>query len=270
MLYSSVSIIVPLTTTVVMIGLIVFCFTLGSIRRTTWPSRWIKPRIGGFSFSSVPRLLSGVGAARPDLFLDSRRVALVTGDDIDFVGLDRAFQRRLGDFGNETSAKMRRHVVDVIAVQAQLLSDLLVRQVEPHEIQTQDPGPKRLMVSSQNSTAQVIEPRSAILTPVPLPMSLGFIMADHGGAGTARAANSVRPSIVPDQLIALGIIDQGRQSDHLQRSHGQYRLMGDAGHCSNQTPPRKTIICHQTWVRWSHSSASTPKPRMSLEGSVDP
>src|SRR6187431_1946753 len=38
-----------------MIGLIVFCFTLGSIRRTTWPSRWIKPNIGGFSFSSVPR-----------------------------------------------------------------------------------------------------------------------------------------------------------------------------------------------------------------------
>src|SRR3954447_494451 len=38
-----------------MIGLIVFCFTLGSIRRTTCPSRWIKPKIGGFSFSSVPR-----------------------------------------------------------------------------------------------------------------------------------------------------------------------------------------------------------------------
>src|SRR4051794_14323673 len=155
---------------------------------------------------------------------------------------------------------MRRHVVDVIAVQAQLLSDLLVRQVEPHEIQTQDPGPKRLMVSSQNSTGQVIEPRSAILTPVPLPMSLGFIMAmaDHGGAGTVRAANAVRPSIVPDQLIALGIIDQGRQSDHLRRSHGQYRLMGDAGHCSNQTLSKKAIICHRTWVRWSHPPRTPP------------
>ena len=196
-----------------MIGLIVFCFTLGSIRRTTWPSRWIKPNIGGFSFSSVPRpqvpLSRRRRPARP--FLDGSWVALVSGDDIDLVGLDGAFQRRRGDFGNQTSAKMRRHVV--IAVQAQLLSDLLVRQVEPHEIQTQDPGPKRLMVSSQNSTGQVIEPRSAILTPLPLPMSLGFIMADHGGAGTARAANAVRPSIVPDQLIALGIIDQGRQID---------------------------------------------------------
>src|SRR3712207_9056877 len=78
------------------------------------------------------------------------------------------------------------------------------------------------MVSGQNSTGQVIEPCSAVLTPVPLPMSLGFIMAmaDHGGAGTARAANFVRPSRVPDQLIAFGIIDQGRQIDPLQRSHG--------------------------------------------------
>src|SRR3954452_20431044 len=186
--------IVPLTTTVVMIGLIVFCFTLGSIRRTTWPSRWIKPRIGGFSFSSVPRPQVPLSRRRRPARPFFGRVALVPRDDIDLVGLDGAFQRRLGDFGNETSAKMRRHVV--IAVQAQLLSDLLVRQVEPHEIQTQDPGPKRLMVSSQNSTAQVIEPRSAILTPVPLPMPLGFIMAmaDHGGAGTARAANAVRPS----------------------------------------------------------------------------
>src|SRR3954447_12899553 len=167
-----------------MIGLIVFCFTLGSIRRTTCPSRWIKPRIGGFSFSSVPRLLSGVGAARPDLFLNGRRVALVTGDNVDFVGLDRAVQRRLGDLGNQTSAKMRRHVV--IVVQAQLLSDLLVRQVQAHEIKTQDPGPKRLMVSGQNSTGQVIEPCSAVLAPVPLPM--GFVMADHGGTATARAA----------------------------------------------------------------------------------
>jgi hypothetical protein len=92
------------------------------------------------------------------------------------------------------------------------------------------------MVSGQDSTRQVIEPRSAVLTPVALPMALGLIMtmADHGGTGTGCAANSVRPAMVPDQLIALGIIDQGRQSDHLQRSHGRYRLMDNACHRSNQ------------------------------------
>src|SRR4051812_17980592 len=164
---------------------------------------------------------------------------------------------------------MRRHVVDVIVVQAQLLSDLLVRQVEPHEIQTQDPGPKRLMVSSQNSTGQVIEPRSAVLAPVPLPMSLGFIMAmaDHGGTGTARAANAVRPSIVPDQLIALGIIDQGRQSDHLQRSHGSVPANGQ---CLPSQQPKASKERHNLlsdrgpMVVPLDSAASTLKPRMSL------
>src|SRR3954468_2906324 len=256
MLYSSVSIIVPLTTTVVMIGLIVFCFTLGSIRRTTWPSRWIKPRIGGFSFSSVPRPQVPLSRRRRPARPFFGRVALVSGDDIDLVGLDRAFQRRLGDLGNQTSAKMRRHIV--IVVQAQLLSDLLVRQVQAHEIQTQDPGPKRLMVSGQNSPGQVIEPRPAVLAPVPLPMPLIMAMADHRGTGTGRAANSVRPSIVPDQLITFGIIDQGGQIDYLRRSHGWYRLMDDACHHSNQNPSREDMICYRT--RWSHLSAPPSAP----------
>src|SRR3954462_8712970 len=252
-----------------MIGLIVFCFTLGSIRRTTCPSRWIKPRIGGFSFSSVPRLLSGAGAARPDLFLDGCRVALVTGDNVDFVGLDRAVQRRLGNFGNQAFAKMRRHVVDVIVVQTQLLSNLLVRHVQAHEIKTQDSDPKRLMVSGQDSTGQVIEPCSTVLAPVPLPVSLGFIMAmaDHRGTGTGGAANAVRPSRVPDQLIALGIIDQGRQIDHLQRSHGSVSANGQ---CLPSQQPKASKERHNLlsdmgpMVVPLGSAASTLKPRMSL------
>src|SRR5215210_2952648 len=38
-----------------MIGLIVACRTLGSICNTACPPRWISPRIGGLSFSCVPR-----------------------------------------------------------------------------------------------------------------------------------------------------------------------------------------------------------------------
>ena len=80
------------------------------------------------------------------------------GDDVDL-----AIQPRLGDFGDKTFSKMRRHVVGVIVVQAQLPGDLLVQQVQPHEIKTQEPGPKRLMMSSQDGSRQVIEPRAAVL-----------------------------------------------------------------------------------------------------------
>src|SRR3954467_15751594 len=38
-----------------MIGWRVACWTLASIRITTWPPRSIMPKIGGFSFSRVPR-----------------------------------------------------------------------------------------------------------------------------------------------------------------------------------------------------------------------
>jgi hypothetical protein len=36
-------------------GPIVFCLTSAGIRMTTSPVRWIMPKIGGFSFASVPR-----------------------------------------------------------------------------------------------------------------------------------------------------------------------------------------------------------------------
>src|SRR5689334_18513604 len=79
--------------------------------------------------------------------------------------------------------------------------------------------------------------------------------------GKACATNSFRPAMVPDQLITLGVIDQGSQIDHLQRGHGRYRLRDDAGNLSNQKPSRKDMICHRTWVRWSHPSAPPPAPR---------
>jgi hypothetical protein len=49
-----------------------------------------------------------------------------------------------------------------------------------------------------------------------IPLDLIMAMADHGGTGTGRAANSFRPSMMPDQFITLGIIDQGGQIDYLR------------------------------------------------------
>jgi hypothetical protein len=61
----------PVATVAAMIGWIVFCCTLASMCSTTCPPRWIKPRIGGLSFSSVPR----PGAAPCAGLIRSRRRA---------------------------------------------------------------------------------------------------------------------------------------------------------------------------------------------------
>src|SRR5689334_18503742 len=98
MSYSSVWISVPGTTARVMIGLMVACCTLGSMCRITASPRWIRPRTGGFSFSSVPR--PGAPASlrhrpgRPFLLLQpvGPYARPQSGHNIDLIDLSGAFQ----------------------------------------------------------------------------------------------------------------------------------------------------------------------------------
>jgi len=119
-------------------GLIVCCLTSGSILMTTWPPRSIIPSTGGFSFSSVPRprfaFQPASASARP-FFFHGFGMPLVTGDDVDFVTFNRAFQLGLRF---ETTTPVRswvRHLVNIVLVEIEFLRDLLVRQVESHQIQ---------------------------------------------------------------------------------------------------------------------------------------
>src|SRR3954464_5766569 len=111
MSYSSVWIRVPLATAASMIGWIFFCCTLASMRSTTCPPRWIRPRIGGLSVASVPR--PGAPAnqrRRPSRPLGHRRgLALVPGHDVDLVNLPLALQPHGRDLGNQAAAQLLRH-----------------------------------------------------------------------------------------------------------------------------------------------------------------
>src|ERR1700726_1132310 len=104
-----------------MIGLIVFCWTLANMWRTTCPPLWINPRMGGFSFSRVPRpgapLRRRHRPAWP--FFGGRRIALVPGDHIDLVDLDDARELHFGGFGDEALPQARGHRLDVVRIQVQ-------------------------------------------------------------------------------------------------------------------------------------------------------
>src|SRR3954451_14825292 len=111
MSYSSEWIRVPLATAASMIGWIVFCFTLGSMRTTTSPPRCVNPRSSALSFASVPR--PGAPASlrrRPSRPLGHRRgLALVPGHDVDLVDLHLALQPHGRDLGNQAAAQLLRH-----------------------------------------------------------------------------------------------------------------------------------------------------------------
>src|SRR5829696_1042485 len=119
--YSSVWTRLPLAVVASMIGSIVVCCTLASMESTTGPPRSIRPRMGGLSFSSVPR----PGARRPACvdvraapFGHGRGLALVPGHHVDLIDLHLAFQPHLGSLGDQTAAQLFGHGLHVGRAQA--------------------------------------------------------------------------------------------------------------------------------------------------------
>src|SRR3954464_6669913 len=109
-----------------MIGSIVFCWTLASIRSTTCPPLWIRPRTGGLSFASVPRPGAPAsrprppgGAGRAPPLGDVGRPALVAGDDVALVDLDLALEPHRRHPGDQAGAEALGHELHVGLAQAQ-------------------------------------------------------------------------------------------------------------------------------------------------------
>jgi hypothetical protein len=91
------------------------------------------PRIGGFSYSSVPRPGAPFNLLRRPLrpFFDGGGIALLTGDDINLVDLDLARQDDRRSFGGQPFAQLHRHLLRVIFIHAQLFCNLSVREFQP-------------------------------------------------------------------------------------------------------------------------------------------
>jgi hypothetical protein len=142
------------------------CWT--SIRITT--SRSIMPKIGGFSFSKVPR--PPFTLLRRPFGPHRLGIALVPSDNVELVELNVAAQDHLGCLRHD--AVTQHHGLGVAL--AQFLRDLTVRQVHPHEVRAQDPGRNWLMMSGQNGSRQVIEAVLAGLAQVSLSVPLAIVM----------------------------------------------------------------------------------------------
>src|SRR3954454_12351096 len=210
MSYSSVWMRAPLATAASMTGWIVFCCTLASMRMTTCPPRWIRPRTGGLSFSSVPR--PGAPASlrrRPSRpFLQLPQVGP--------CARPRRRPRRSrprpttapGGLGGQAAAQLLGHGLHIRPVEAQLLGNLAVREVQAHEVQAQHPDPQRLVMPGQHRAGEVVKAPRTRLAPISLPMSLDLVkaIADYSTAAAGRAANTLRPAMLAHQGKALGIV----------------------------------------------------------------
>src|SRR5216684_3686142 len=94
--------------------------------------------------------LSVDGGVLLGLFLYGFRVAFMACHHIHFVTLDFSAQVDLRLVSPDSGAQLTRHLMHVIFVQVEFLGDLLIGEIQAHQVQTQDPGPQGLMVPREN------------------------------------------------------------------------------------------------------------------------
>ena len=105
------------------------------------PARWIIPKIGGFSLSRAPRPRALQPAPpTPAAFFHRVRMPFVTGHDVDFVALHFPDQDRFGLAGDDP-VPTARSCAERHPGSTPTLGNLGIREVQAHEIQTQDPYP---------------------------------------------------------------------------------------------------------------------------------
>jgi hypothetical protein len=106
--------------------------------------------------------------------------------------------------------KLGGHLLNITSTDIQLLRDLLIGDVQSHEVQTQYPDLEGLMVPGENGTSKIIESLPARFALIALPCGLFLIEAssDDLPGITKRALSSLRPAKFPYGIVALGIINQ--------------------------------------------------------------
>jgi hypothetical protein len=99
------------------------------------------------------------------------------------------------------------------------MSDLLIRQIQPHKVQAQDPHVQRLVMAGKNRLGQVIKGPLASLAVIALAIGVRLISSlfRHLCALTPGAGYTIGPSHVTDGFITFGIIYQVANVQHLSR-----------------------------------------------------
>jgi hypothetical protein len=84
-------------------------------------------------------------------------LAFVPSDQVHFIDLDRARQFRGGGRGHHPLPKLPGQLLCIIFIDAQLVCDLAVAQIQPHQVQPRDPHPQRLMVARKHRAREIVE-----------------------------------------------------------------------------------------------------------------
>jgi hypothetical protein len=127
-------------------------------------------------------------------------LAFVPSDQVHLIDLNRARQFRGGGRRHHPFPKLPGQHLGIIFIDAQLVSDLAVTQIQPHQVQPRDPHPQRSMVARKHSAREIVE---LLLTPqTAIPLSGSLMLVPALFSDLVRVAVRTRPSVASRAVLA--------------------------------------------------------------------
>ena len=135
---------------------------------------------------------------------------------IDFVAFDFPTEDLDGLALDDPFAELGGHLLSIVGVEIQLVADLLVREIQSHEIKTEDPDPQRLVMASEDRPSQVVEEFLTGLATVALPLRLGCIMTLFRNPQRVAmgASHALGPAQLANRFVTLPVVDEILDVDH--------------------------------------------------------
>src|SRR6266446_5924127 len=125
------------------------------------------PKTGGLSLSNVPRPhfpLSRFRRPLRPLFCTTSGCPLWPATTY-ASSHSTSFDNVTVGFFYDAFTQGSRHLLDIAAIHVQLVGNVVVGHIQPHEIQTQNPHFQGLMMSHKNGVCQIIKACIAVVTP---------------------------------------------------------------------------------------------------------
>ena len=153
------------------------------------------PKIGGFSFSSVPRPRAPLRRRRRPVraFFYRLWAVFMARDHVNLVAFGFTAQRHRRLAINDPLAQLGGHLVRLRRGQTQFCTDLAVGQIQAHEVRTQHPNAKRLVMARKDRSGQIIKATTTAVAAIALAIDFLSVMAIFNdlmrfAMGTANAS----------------------------------------------------------------------------------
>ena len=131
-------------------------------------------------------------------------------DNVDLITFHLVGSRRSRRLAHYPLASLPGHLLHVVFMKIEFVGNLVVREVESHEIQAQYPHPQGLMMAGKDRVRQIIKASLAGLAQVALTLGLGVVTSLLGNVTTITLGtrDTLGPAEEADSLKTFGVVDE--------------------------------------------------------------